>query len=238
MASIDHAKLAVRQQVWSRLAAAGVVPPDVAGRIPNFSGAEQAAERLAALAVWKTANVIKAVPDRPQSPVRARALEDGKLLYMAAPKLATERPFYKLDPAVLPVPASRAAEHEVIAQVAPTVDVSEMPRIDLVVVGSVAVNGCGARLGKGAGYADLEVALLVEAGLVTEQTTIATTVHELQVLDEELPEMDHDFRVDLIVTPERVIWCDWPKRPAGVDWASLRPEQIAAIPVLSRRAGS
>jgi DNA-binding MarR family transcriptional regulator len=74
-----------------------------------------------------------------------------------------------------------------------------MPFIDLVVTGSVAVNEKGARLGKGAGYADLEIALLVDAGLVTEQTTIATTVHELQVLGEEFPELPHDFRVDLLV---------------------------------------
>jgi 5-formyltetrahydrofolate cyclo-ligase len=237
MASIDHAKLAIRQQVWSRLEAAGVAGPDAVGYIPDFSGAEQAAERLATLPVWASARVIKVVPDLAQLPVRVRALEDGKLVYMAAPKLATERPFYKLDPAALPVPVSEAAEREVIARIAPTVDVAEMPFLDLAVVGSVAVNSRGARLGKGAGYADLEVALLVEAGLVTEQTIIATTVHELQVLDEDLPELPHDFRVDLIVTPERVIWCGQPKRPAGVDWRSLRPEQIAAIPVLARRAG-
>ena len=86
-----------------------------------------------------------------------------------------------------------------------------MRPIDLIVVGSVAVNDRGARLGKGAGYADLEVGLLAEAGLLGGQTVIATTVHELQVLDEELPELDHDFRVDVIVTPERVIWCGHPE---------------------------
>lgn len=187
MTSTADAKLAVRQQVWSRLEAAGVVPPDVAGHIPDFSGAEQAAERLAALPVWKMAVVIKAVPDQAQLPVRVRALEDGKLVYMAAPKLATERPFYKLDPADLPVPAAQAAEREMAARIAPAVDVAEMPFIDLVVVGSVAVNDRGARLGKGAGYADLEVALLVEAGLIRERTVIATTVHELQVVVKTCP---------------------------------------------------
>ena len=57
-------------------------------------------------------------------------------------------------------------------------------------------------LGKGAGYSDIEVALLAEAGLISERTMIATTVHDLQVLDEDLPEQVHDFRVDLIVTPD------------------------------------
>lgn len=238
MTGTDQAKLAIRQRVWSRLEAAGVVEPGAAGYIPDFVGAEQAAERLAALPVWRSARVVKVVPDCAQLPVRVRALEDGKLVYMAAPRLATERPFYKLDPATLPVPAREIAEREVVARLAPTVDVAEMPFIDLVVVGSVAVNGRGARLGKGAGYADLEIALLAESGLIDQRTTIATTVHELQVLDEDLPELPHDFRVDLIVTPEHVIWCGHPKRPAGVDWNSLRPEQIAAIPVLARRAGA
>lgn len=238
MASTDHAKLAIRQQVWSRLEAAGATEPGVAGYIPDFAGREEAAELLVELPVWHSASVVKVVPDRAQLPVRRRALEDGKLVYMAAAKLATERPFYKLDPAALPVPASQAAEREVVERIAPTVDVTEMPFIDLVVVGSVAVNDRGARLGKGAGYADLEIAVLVEAGLVTEQTTIATTVHEIQVLDEDLPELPHDFHVDLIATPERIIRCNQPKRPAGVDWDSLRPEQIAAIPVLARRAGA
>ena len=63
-----------------------------------------------------------------------------------------------------------------------------MPHIDLVVSGSVAVNHQGARLGKGAGYADIEIGLLIEAGLITDNTVIATTVHSLQVLDQLLPE--------------------------------------------------
>ena len=109
----------------------------------------------------------------------------------------------------------------------------DMRPVDLIVVGSVAVNTHGARLGKGAGYSDIEMALLTEAGLLTGRTVIATTVHEIQVLNETIPEAAHDFRVDLIATPERLIWCDEPKRPQ-VDWKGLRPEQVAAIPALQR----
>ena len=36
-----------------------------------------------------------------------RALRDGKLLYMAVPRLAEDPPFYELDPRSLPVPAGR-----------------------------------------------------------------------------------------------------------------------------------
>lgn len=237
MNAVDEAKQAIREHVWAQLEAAAVVAPGVAGRIPTFEGADRAAERLAALAVWRQAQVIKTVPDHAQQPVRQRALEDGKLVYMAASKLAADKPFYLLDPHALPVPAAEAAERGVAARIAPAIDLSEMQPIDLIVVGSVAVNDRGARLGKGAGYADLEVGLLAEAGLLNERTVIATTVHELQVVEDDVPEMAHDFRVDVIVTPERVIWCESPKRPAGLDWSILRAEQIAAIPVLARRAG-
>ena len=107
--------------------------------------------------------------------------------------------------------------------------------VDFIVCGSVAVNASGVRLGKGGGYADLELALLAELGLVGEHTWIATSVHDHQVLDEELPETSHDFRVDLIATPTRVIRCARSVRPTGIIWGDLAPEKIAAIPVLAAR---
>lgn len=58
-----------------------------------------------------------------------------------------------------------------------------MRPIDVVVCGSVAVNRFGARIGKGAGYSDLEVALLIEAGLVTDDTAIVAPVHGRQVIE-------------------------------------------------------
>jgi 5-formyltetrahydrofolate cyclo-ligase len=64
----------------------------VVGKIPNFLGAEAAADQLAALPAWETAQVIKANPDKAQRAVRARALTEGKVLYMAVPRLADELP--------------------------------------------------------------------------------------------------------------------------------------------------
>src|SRR5215469_9700042 len=88
------AKQAVRELAWSRLQEAGAARfPGARGRIPNFTGAEAAAELLAAQPEWRAARVVKANPDLPQLPARARALADGKRLYMAVPRLAAERPF-------------------------------------------------------------------------------------------------------------------------------------------------
>jgi hypothetical protein len=78
--------------------------------------------------------------------------------------------------------------------------------------------------------------LLVEAGLVDDATSIVTTVHPLQLLDEELPETDHDFRVDLVVTPDEVIRCRRARRPPGILWDQLDPDRRREIPALAALA--
>lgn len=230
-------KHAVRQRVWDLLEARGAVrDASVHGRIPDFIGSTQAAEQLASVPVWKAAKVVKAVPDKAQLPVRARALREGKLVYMAVPKLAEPKPFYLLDPKRLTRPPDEAASSRVAATDAPKVSISELAPIDLVICGSVAVNRRGQRIGKGAGYSDLEVALLHDAGLLGPNTVIATTVHPLQVLDDPLPTADHDFEVDLIATPDEIILCHPSRRRTGILWDRLPAEYLDAIPVLGSLA--
>ena len=57
----------------------------------------------------------------------------------------------------------------------------ELSPVDLVVMGSVAAGEDGARLGKGGGFADLEFALAMAAGLIGPHTVFVTTVHEIQL---------------------------------------------------------
>jgi 5-formyltetrahydrofolate cyclo-ligase len=222
----SDAKQTVRERVWATLEREGAARfPGARGRIPNFRGAEEAAQRLAERPEWQAARVVKANPDSPQLPVRRRALAEGKLVYMAVPRLRDERPFIRLK--------TEATIKGAMREGRPTA-IGDMERVDLVVCGSVAVNRKGARVGKGGGYSDLEFGLLVEAGLVGERTTIVTTVHPLQVLDEELPETDHDFRVDVVVTPDEVVETGAGKRSPGILWDHLDDEKIAAVPVLRR----
>ncbi|MFI1966886.1 5-formyltetrahydrofolate cyclo-ligase [Streptomyces pathocidini] len=234
---VDDRKQQARERMWGLLDAEGAVLDTTArGRIPNFKGSDAAADRLAALSAWHGARVIKAVPDKAQLPVRARALSEGKTVFMAVPRLADPRPFYLLDPAALRVPPHEAASSKIAASIAPRVDVDELQPVDMVVVGSVAVNRAGVRIGKGAGYSDLEFAFLTEAGLISDRTVIVSTVHSLQVVDDDLPTTEHDFGVDLIVTPEEVIPCPSPHRPAGLVWEHLDAAKIASIPSLAARA--
>jgi 5-formyltetrahydrofolate cyclo-ligase len=94
----------------------------------------------------------------------------------------------------------------------------------------------GAQVGKGGGFSDLEFALLAEAGLIGRDTVVATTVHPLQVLDEALPETDHDFRLDLIVAGEEITTCRRIRRPPGILWEHLDAAKVAAVPALAARA--
>lgn len=230
-------KAALREAVWDRLEAAGVGRfPGVRGRISNFVGAEQAAERLRGLSPWTTARRIKANPDSPQWPVRQRALEDGKTVYMAVPRLTEDRPFLRLDPERLEESPRSSSSIKGASRAADPVGIDQVARVDLVVVGCVAVTEGGARLGKGGGFSDLEFAILAEAGLVDQETVVATTVHEVQVLERgAIPETGHDVRLDLVVTPERVVTVDRDGgRPPGIRWEALTEDKIAAIPVLQR----
>ncbi len=208
------------------------------GRIPNFVGAEAAAALLASAGAWQDASVVKANPDSPQWPARSRALQDGKLVYMAVPRLRDDHPFWVLDPDALDVPPRQASSIKGAGKHGTPVAVGSMRHIDLILCGSVAVDATGARLGKGGGYSDLEFALGVDAGLVGEWTTIVTTVHPSQVLAPgRIPMAAHDFPVDLIVTPGEVVACVVAHpRPAGVLWDHLDGDRIAAIPELRRRA--
>ncbi|WP_049969865.1 5-formyltetrahydrofolate cyclo-ligase [Haladaptatus cibarius] len=226
----------LRERIWTQLEDEGVArfpfPPH--GRIPNFAGAKEAAERLAELPEWREASVIKANPDSPQLPVRRRALREGKVVYMAQPRLRDEKPFMKLDPAEIEDTDSAATVSKMDDYAEPVAP-EEMPSIDFVVSGSVAVTDDGARVGKGEGYSDLEYAVLHEMGLVDEQTTIASTVHEMQVVEDEIRLEPHDVPMDVLVTPDREIRTETPfPRPSGIDWESIPKEKIEEIPLLGR----
>jgi 5-formyltetrahydrofolate cyclo-ligase len=237
-ADVLAAKADLREEVWSAMRAAKVARfPGAAGRIPNFTGAEAAAERLRGTPEWQAARTLKSNPDSAQLPVRQRALEDGKTVYMAVPRLAGPEPFFALDPDHLSESPRKAASISGATRSARRVTLAEVTPVDLVVTGCVAAGEDGARLGKGGGFADLEFALATAAGLIGPETVTVTTVHELQVRPSGvIPLTGHDVPVDLIVTPERVIDCRsrrGPRPTAGIIWADLTEEKIAAIPLLS-----
>ena len=230
-------KAEIRQKIWQVLEREGVARfPGATGRIPHFVGAERAAELLREMAVWRRALVVKVNPDAPQLPVRRLALAEGKIVYMAVPRLRSEKCFIEIDPQRFGKRVALAASIAGACKYGRLVSPREMRPVDLIVCGSVAVGRDGARVGKGGGYCDLEYGLLREEGKVRESTPILTTVHSLQVAGERITMLPHDLPVDFLVTPTEVI-ATRPAhpRPRGIYWDLLRPLKINAIPLLRKR---
>ncbi len=98
----------------------------------------------------------------------------------------------------------------------------------------MSLNGC--RLGKGEGFAELEYGILRWMGAIDDSTPVVTTVHDCQVLEEDIEPglmLEHDVPVDIIVTPTRILRTRTrlPK-PPGILWHKLSPEKLAQIRVL------
>jgi len=237
--TLPTSKAEVREMIWRAMEVRGVARfPGTKGRIPNFVGAERAALHLQGLRAWRDARVVKINPDAPQLPVRRMALREGKVVYMAVPRLRALECFLELDPARLGARALQAASIKGAERLGRPVRIEDVPAIDLVVCGSVAVNGKGARVGKGGGFSDLEYALLAETGQVTGKTPILTTVHPLQMVPQAIEMLPHDIPVDVVVTPDGPIPLTpaFP-RPRGVYREALSPEKIAEVPVLQELLG-
>ena len=227
----------LRERIWDHLESEGIArfpfPPH--GRIPNFANASDAADRLAETDAWQAADTLKCNPDAPQLPVRRQALRDGKTIYMAVPRLSEAKPFLRIAPEEIDdiddaTTVSGSSKHGV------PVDPEGMPQIDLIVAGSVAVDAAGNRVGKGEGFSDLEFAVLRGFDRVGDDTTVATTVHDSQVIDDGEIEPDrHDVPLDLVVTPTRTVETNAvADRPNGLYWDDITAEKIEEIPVLQR----
>ncbi|MEM2937294.1 MAG: 5-formyltetrahydrofolate cyclo-ligase [Candidatus Bathyarchaeia archaeon] len=197
--NIREKKQRLREKIWSEMERSGVAafPLPCKGRIPNFAGAEVAAEKLRQLEEWKKAKVVFVNPDSPQRKVRENALKDGKTLIMASPRL--KRGFILIDS--IRVKGKEHLASTIKGAFKFGAEVQDFPKPDLIVEGSVAVDPQGYRLGKGHGYGDLEIEILKRR---FGEIPIATTVHDMQIV-ESVPFEENDQKVSIIVTPTKII---------------------------------
>ncbi len=116
-------------------------------------------------------------------------------------RLRDPHPFRVLDPKKLSKQAVKeAATIKGALKHGRVVALDDLPEIDFVLCGSVAVNLSGARVGKGGGYSDLEYGILIDAGKIDDHTIVATTAHPIQILRRHLMVTSHDLPVDLIAS--------------------------------------
>lgn len=224
-------KQSARQAVWDTLKAEKLAafpfPPH--GRIPNFKGAKDAALRLFDEPEWRDAGRIKVNPDSPQKYVRAEALRWGVTVYVPTPK--PKAGFLKLDPAKIPFDAiNNASQMSRCAEWAEATALKDLPQMDAIVTGCVAVTENGRRAGKGAGYSDIEFAILRELG--HNAVPVATTVNDVQVVGA-FPIESNDLPLTVIATPTQTIRIENPPPPpAAIEWDRLSDQDLEDMPVL------
>ncbi|KAF7657092.1 hypothetical protein LDENG_00032090 [Lucifuga dentata] len=203
----------------------------------TLEGAFTASARVSELQVFTQTAEVKVDPDKPLEGAQLAVLQARKTLLVPTPRLRTGL-FNKITP---PPGASKeqlrmCSTSQGVKDFSVPVGLDDKVKIDLVVVGSVAVSEKGFRLGKGEGYSDMEYAMMVSMGAVSESTVVVTVVHDCQVVDipEELME-NHDLTVDYILTPTRVIQtnCQRPK-PQGIIWTKLDTDKLEKIPILKK----
>jgi len=196
---VKKAKRLPRQEIWAKFESECIARFSLPcfGRIPNFVGSESAAGKVRLLYEWKNAKIVFANPDYAQQKVREYALLDRKILVMASPRLKQD--YVLIDPK-----AAKGSERFALTirgafKYGRMVNVQQVPKLDLIVEGSVAVDTRGHRLGKGCGYGDIEICALKKA---FGEVPVVTTVHDVQVVSA-VPCEERDERVSSIVTPTK-----------------------------------
>lgn len=240
-------KDSIRHKIWDYMEKHDLLeeyPRPCHYKIPHFKGCKEASRKASRLREFKNAQSVKVNPSLAQMHLRFLTLTRGKSLLVPSPALGQEF-YYLLDPKTFSNKKSqiyKAASKKGAAQLGTPLnqDWSQVDKIDLFVVASVAVSPSGVRLGKGMGYAELEWGILYDLGVVNSQTKVITTVHDSQVLsNQELPlslVKDHDLCVDIIVTGTKIINVKHPleKPTCGVLWKHIDQQKMQEIPVLRR----
>lgn len=229
-------KQAIRERIWRLLEERDIAafPRPVYGRIPNFRGADIACQNLTRLSQFINAAVVKINPDAPQRPCREAALSASKTVIMPTPRI--REGFLLLEPRSIPREAYREASTIAGAfKWGKSVKPWHLPRVDLVIIGSVAVNPkTGRRLGKSHGYAEIEWGILSTFGKVGEETPVATTVHDVQLVEDDIPKEPFDLPIDIIATPTKIIFVKRvDPKPHGIYWDYVTEEMLREIPLLS-----
>ncbi|ETO28950.1 hypothetical protein RFI_08176 [Reticulomyxa filosa] len=252
-----------RQKVWSHMEHNNIAafPRPVFHRIPNFVGSKKAAQNLLKISEFVEAKIVKCGPDKAQQYVRVLCLQQNKKLLVPCPQMRHGL-FYMIE-----IPQSRVKEYmskygslDGLYEYASTqkgmnefgkeLSIKDMQtqikKIDVCIVGSVAVDkNNGNRIGKGKGYADMELAILSEycQCIDPKSTCVITTVHDCQVFDclniqpIDKQQQQQGLRLDYIVTPTKVIRINKDKNDKhiySIDWNRVTSQQLQSIPILAQ----
>jgi 5-formyltetrahydrofolate cyclo-ligase len=189
----------VQRHIWDLMVEEKVAtfPLPPYGRIPNFSKAKRTAFFPRELPGYEKARCIFTGPDGVLKPLRDMILSDQKISAYATPHMK-EMKMIK--------PIRKKINMNIQGLIKFGEELKE--KVDIVVIGSVAVDEYGNHPGKGAGYGYREIGFLRRKNLLKQNSKIGTLVHSIQIL----PDLSrfsepHDIPVAFILTEESLKLC-------------------------------
>lgn len=239
---MSNSKL-VRERIWSKLKA--VAKPDTRFHlnfgevIPDFEGSEAAIDRIVELPAFQASRFAFITPDNCLVDLRRRMIEAGKPFVMST--YGIFRGFLYVEPGTVPKGAELYAAWldgmEYFGRPITLEEITRIGRFDFMATGASAVSIDGVRFGKGHGFFDLEWGMFTDLGLADDQTPVVAVVHDVQVVEDKLHPSDTDILVDTIATPTRLLTVERRgRRPRGVKWDLVSPEQLETTPPLRELA--
>jgi len=243
-----------RNTVWNHMEDNNIAsfPRPVYHRIPNFFGSDEAGNQLLRIPEFRSARIVKVNPDRPQTQCRYLVLKRGKRLFVPPAGLKRNAVLTEIklphhlkdNEQALRYAATRKGfeEYGHLLTLQAMVRWDPATKIDVVVIGSVAIDHeSGYRIGKGEGFADMEIAVMNEFGLIDQNTTFIVTMHDCQLfkgIDDRLFDPGTDTRLDYICTPTQIIKIKRDRKrkssplPYHIDWDKLSAQRMRRIPFL------
>ncbi|OXU26478.1 hypothetical protein TSAR_009241 [Trichomalopsis sarcophagae] len=226
-----------RKKVWCHMAEKRLSNSfrSLCSRTPFFKRATEATKRLCELEELKNSKLLMISPDKF---VILLPLKKEKEILIPTPRLFNGLFSHIKNAAGLPEEESKnVITRNNIRQIESPVnfDTTTDLKVDMLILGSVCVNRAGYRIGDGAGFADLEYAILSKMKAVNEKTKVVTLVHDCQILDDLPNELfePHDVPVDIIITPTQTIFVN-PRlpKPTEIIWPAISKRRLAGMPVL------
>ncbi|XP_037960241.1 methenyltetrahydrofolate synthase domain-containing protein-like [Teleopsis dalmanni] len=226
-----------RLKMWKKLEKNSFGPEitRIYNRVPDFHSNKKASKILTSTYEFKKAKNIYVEVEKSLRHAKVEVLKAKKNLYLPSKSETTI-----LEKIVLPsdkknLTLKDALRLEYSPKYHTDITLENKIELDMVIIGSVVVSREGYCIGRGNGYTDLNIGLLLECGMVTSKTIIVTVVSDMQVIEEISPILfkPYDIGVDIIVTRTQIIRVPQRlPRPSGIFWELLSEKRMNKTPCL------
>lgn len=196
------------------------------------------AENLRRLECYRQSRQIFVDPSLLLRQTRVNVLLDGKELIM--PSAGLKDGFYLLKPFSIPFKSLvMGVTYNGLQRYGRRLDYGEISAlaIDLFIGETYAVDRQGNRLGDGAGFFDLAIAILAELGGMAPKSRIVAAIDDIAKITEDLPVESWDCKCAMILEPNGVeVLADSSPVP-GIFWDAIAMERIKRISPLRHLHG-